>query len=233
MSKTCTLIDSKGGHFIVFGCDKMTLTNLTISAPEQNRNTDGIKISHKIGINITNVQIGTGDDCVAMISGIKKVGFRIHGISVGRLGANDGETDLEDIVVINCTFNGTSNALRIKTWAAPLNTTLNASSFVYYEDIVMNNVQNPTENSHVQISNVAYKNVRGTSATDNAVNFKCSEVRPYQNITVEDINLWRYVGQKGLGNLSNFCSHVHGASYGKQIPRFCIPLSATPRSAYN
>lgn len=141
-------IDSKGGHFIVFGCENMTFTDLTLKSPEHNRNTDGIKIAQTNGINITSVKIGTGDDCVAMISGTKNAWISNvvcgpgHGISVGSLGKNDGETDVEDIVVKNCTFVGTSNGLRIKTWAAPLKKTLNASNFVY-EDIVMNSVQNP------------------------------------------------------------------------------------------
>ncbi|TKY49521.1 Exopolygalacturonase protein [Spatholobus suberectus] len=233
-------IDSKGGHFIVFGCENMTFTNLTISAPADNYNTDGIKISQTNGTNIANVKIGTGDDCIAMISGTKKVRISNvfcgpgHGISVGSLGRNDGETDVEDIVVKNCTFTGTTNGLRIKTWAKPLKKTLYASNLVY-EDIVMNNVQNPIvidqqycphnhcnpkEISRVQISNVSYKNIRGSSHTDIAVGFNCSKYRPCQNITVEDIRLWRY-GGKGR-KISNFCSKVNGASHGKQIPPSCI-----------
>ncbi|KAG4958095.1 hypothetical protein JHK85_044475 [Glycine max] len=46
-------IDSKGGHFIVFGCENMTFTDLTLKSPENNHNTDGIKISQTNGINIT------------------------------------------------------------------------------------------------------------------------------------------------------------------------------------
>ncbi|MCH88097.1 polygalacturonase, partial [Trifolium medium] len=65
-----------------------------------------------------------------------------HGISVGSLGKNDGEEDLDNIVVKNCTFSGTSNGVRIKSWAAQLKKTLIASNFLY-EDIVMDNVQYP------------------------------------------------------------------------------------------
>ncbi|XP_003532865.3 exopolygalacturonase isoform X1 [Glycine max] len=244
-------IDSKGGHFIVFGCENMTFTDLTLKSPEHNRNTDGIKIAQTNGINITSVKIGTGDDCVAMISGTKNAWISNvvcgpgHGISVGSLGKNDGETDVEDIVVKNCTFVGTSNGLRIKTWAAPLKKTLNASNFVY-EDIVMNSVQNPIvidqqycplhqcdlkEISHVQISNVTYRNIRGSSETDIAVNFNCSKDKPCQKITLDNINLWRYgVRGKGRPLLRNNCFKVEGASYGKQTPPSCIAHRATPLS---
>ena len=141
-------INSKGGHFVLYGCENMNLTNLTLSAPGDSPNTDGIKIGESYGVNITSVNIGTGDDCIAMISGARKI--RIldvycgpgHGISVGSLGKSDGEQDVQDIVVKNCTFNGTSDGLRIKSWAAPLSKTLKASHFVY-EDIIMDNVYIP------------------------------------------------------------------------------------------
>jgi len=141
--------DSKGGHFIVFGSTNMTFTNLSLISPANNRNTDGIKISHTNGINITSVTIATGDDCVAMISGTKNVRITDvfcgpgHGISVGSLGGgNPLELPVEDIVVMNCTFNGSSNGVQIKTWPFPLKTPLKVSNFTY-EDIIMINVQNP------------------------------------------------------------------------------------------
>ncbi|KAF7825315.1 exopolygalacturonase-like [Senna tora] len=141
-------INSKSGHFILFGCENINMTKVKISAPSDSPNTDGIKISNSYGIRIRNVNIGTGDDCIAMISGTRKVRIsRVtcgpgHGISVGSLGKDDGEEDVEDIVVRNCTFYGTSDGLRIKTWAAPLSKPLKASNLVY-DDVVFYNVGNP------------------------------------------------------------------------------------------
>ncbi|KAL9321899.1 hypothetical protein ACSQ67_009952 [Phaseolus vulgaris] len=234
--------DSKGGHFIVFGSTNMTFTNLSLISPANNRNTDGIKISHTNGINITSVTIATGDDCVAMISGTKNVRITDvfcgpgHGISVGSLGGgNPLELPVEDIVVMNCTFNGSSNGVQIKTWPFPLKTPLKVSNFTY-EDIIMINVQNPifinqqycpehncdmSKSSSVQISNVSYKNIRGSSATDVAVNFNCSKEVPCQDVTVEDIDLMSS-GGKGRQKLSNFCFNVKGSSFGKQIPPSCV-----------
>ncbi|XP_020207038.1 exopolygalacturonase [Cajanus cajan] len=235
-------VDSKGGHFIVFGSGNFTFTDVTISAPANNRNTDGIKISHTKGVNITNVHIGTGDDCVAMIAGTKNVHIEKvfcgpgHGISVGSLGLNDGAEVVEDITVKNCTFDGTFTGVQIKTWAAPLKKTQFASNF-FYQDIIMNNVRrpividqfycperncNPKENSHVQISNVTYINIQGNSASDFAVNFNCSRDLRCQKITVEDINFTSFGGGKQK-QLTNFCSHVNGVSHGKQIPPSCLP----------
>lgn len=133
---------------MVFGCENMNFTKIVISAPKDSPNTDGIKIGNSNGINITKADIGTGDDCIAMISGTQNVQISEvacgpgHGISVGSLGKDDREEDVEDIVVKNCTFYGTSDGVRIKTWASPLKKTLKASNFVF-EDIVMNNVGHP------------------------------------------------------------------------------------------
>ncbi|XP_061338688.1 exopolygalacturonase-like [Gastrolobium bilobum] len=233
-------IDSKHSHFVIYACQNMTFTELALQAPRDSPNTDGIKIGMSNGINITRVRIGTGDDCIAILSGSKKIWISDvfcgpgHGISVGSLGQNDGEEDVEDIVVKNCTFIGTLDGVRIKTWASPLNQTLNASNFVY-ENLFMINVEHPinidqeycpyppckkTEvASNVQIRNVTFKNILGSSSTGVGVDLKCSNYKPCQDIKVEDINLWPHGGR---GNLSNFCYYANGASYGEQIPPSCI-----------
>ncbi|KAJ1403540.1 Pectin lyase fold/virulence factor [Sesbania bispinosa] len=230
-------IDSKHNHFVIFGCENMRLKKLALSAPADSPNTDGIKIGESNGINITSVKIGTGDDCISILSGTRKVRISDvlcgpgHGISVGSLGEYGGEKDVQDIVVKNCTFIGTSNGVRIKTWASPF--TLKASNFVY-EDIVVYNVDHPIiidqeycpqppcnikVASNVQVSNVTYRNIRGSGNTEIAACFKCSENKPCENIIMENIDLWRYGGK---GRLSNWCSYVNGASYGNQIPPSCI-----------
>jgi galacturan 1,4-alpha-galacturonidase len=141
-------INSKQSHFELFGCEDMTFTRVKIIAPSDSPNTDGIKIGMSKGINITSVTIGTGDDCIAMLGGTRNVQISDvfcgpgHGISVGSLGRNDGEEDVDNIVVKNCTLSGTSNGVRIKSWATQLKKTLMASNFLY-EDIVMDGVQYP------------------------------------------------------------------------------------------
>ncbi|CAJ2648442.1 unnamed protein product [Trifolium pratense] len=232
-------INSKGGHFKTYGCENIRFTNVKISAPGDSPNTDGIKISNSNGVAIERVNIGTGDDCIAIISGSKNVLISNvfcgpgHGISVGSLGRDDGEENVENIKVRNCTLSDTTNGLRIKSWARTLSKPLKASNFVY-EDIVMNNVYNPIiidqeycpggtcsnkDPSHVEISDVSFKNIRGSSNTQVAVNLKCSAKFPCKNITVNTIDLWQ---NRGVGKLSNLCSNVNGASYGKQNPSSCL-----------
>ena len=140
--------NSKQSHFVLYKCKNMTLTKLHIIAPSDSPNTDGIKIGKSTGINITSVNIRTGDDCISMLSGISNVRIMDvfcgpgHGISVGSLGKYEEEEDLVDLVVRNCTFIGTSNGVRIKSWESQLKKTFLASNFIY-EDIVMENVEHP------------------------------------------------------------------------------------------
>jgi len=75
------------------------------------------------------------------------------------------------------------------------------------------------KSSHVQISNVLYKNIRGSSASEYGVSLNCSMEMPCQNVTVEDIDL-HSVGRQPL---KSFCSNVKGSSLGKHNPPSCVP----------
>jgi galacturan 1,4-alpha-galacturonidase len=138
-------INSKNNHIVLFGCENVNMTHIRISAPADSPNTDGIKIGSSHGIRISHSTIGTGDDCIAMLSGTKDVHISNvvcgpgHGISIGSLGKNNGD-DVNGVVVKNCTFRGTTDGVRIKTWAAPSLGT--ASNFVF-QDIFMDQVGNP------------------------------------------------------------------------------------------
>ncbi|CAL0315085.1 unnamed protein product [Lupinus luteus] len=233
-------INSQNAHITMYMCENITLTQLTITAPGHSPNTDGIKMARSQGIYINNVHIATGDDCVAMITGTKNVNISNvycgpgHGISVGSFGSNTDEFDIQDIHVKNCTFKDTSNALRIKTWASPLNHPLKASNIVY-EDIIVIDVEHPINidqeycpsgncgnkvPSGVKISNVRYRNIRGTCKGDVAVNFQCSESNPCQDISLENIDLKRSTNSRQ--KLTNHCSNVKGAFSGPQFPPACI-----------
>lgn len=60
--------------------------------------------------------------------------------SIGSLGKRPEEKDVKGIVIKNCTFHGTTNGARIKTFMA--SPALQASDIVY-EDIIMDDVKNP------------------------------------------------------------------------------------------
>ncbi|URE45451.1 Glycosyl hydrolases family 28, partial [Musa troglodytarum] len=140
-------INSKLFHFQIFESRDITLDSIRISAPGDSPNTDGIHIADSTNIQVTNSVIGTGDDCISIGPGCTNLTILNvacgpgHGISVGSLGKNANEKDVNGLAVRKCTFTGTTNGLRIKTWpSSPAR--LQATGFLF-EDIIMNNVYNP------------------------------------------------------------------------------------------
>ncbi|XP_031287275.1 exopolygalacturonase clone GBGA483-like [Pistacia vera] len=231
-------VDSKKVHINVFACYNLKLKSINISAPGDSPNTDGIHIGSSKGIEIYDSVIGTGDDCVSLSPGSESILVSNvfcgpgHGISVGSVGRTPNEKAISGLTVRNCTFTGTDNGVRIKTWPDSYEGVL--SNFTF-EDIVMNNVQNPIVidqeycpykacnkkvPSKVKISNVKYNNIRGTSSSKVAINLLCSKLNPCQNVEIDDINLV-YNDAKAAPATSS-CSNVQAILKGNHIPITCV-----------
>nr|VDD09820.1 unnamed protein product [Brassica oleracea] len=193
-----TSLNSKMGHFNFFSVHHFNITDVTITAPGDSPNTDGLKFGFCSNINITKTHIGTGDDCV--VSNVNCGPG--HGISVGSLGKNKEEKDVNGLTARDIVFNGTSDGIRIKTWESSASKIL-VSKFVY-ENIQMINVGNPINidqkycphppcekkgESHVQIQDLKLKNIYGTSTNKVAVNLQCSKSFPCKKVELIDINL--------------------------------------------
>ncbi|OIW13718.1 hypothetical protein TanjilG_08060 [Lupinus angustifolius] len=139
-------LNSKGFHVFVTNCANIRLIGLHITAPSTSPNTDGIHVSHSTHVRIFRSVIGTGDDCVSIIQGVKNVTIeRVdcgpgHGISIGSLGKYEHELEVREVRVLNCTFVGTDNGLRIKTWPDRYP---GAASNITFHDITMQRVRNP------------------------------------------------------------------------------------------
>ncbi|XP_038899303.1 polygalacturonase QRT2-like [Benincasa hispida] len=195
-------------HLSFQKCNNVKALNLWIYAPGNSPNTDGIHVTGTQSIVIKNCLIMTGDDCISIVSGSKNVRAKGitcgpgHGISIGSLGAGKSEAEVSNVVVDTAKFSGTSNGVRIKTWQGGKGYAQN----IIFQNIVMDNVTNPIiidqnycdqkepctqQADAVQVSNVMYQNIRGTSASEVAVKFDCSKSFPCQGILLQDINLVR------------------------------------------
>ncbi|XP_075645652.1 exopolygalacturonase-like [Castanea sativa] len=228
--------DSKFFHINLLGCKSLQIQHVTITAPGNSPNTDGIHIGRSSGITITDANIGTGDDCISIGDGSQNVTINQvtcgpgHGISVGSLGKYPNEQPVSGIRVIGGTLSGTTNGVRIKTWpSSPPGT----ASDMHFENVIMNNVANPIlidqgycpngqcsnkSPSKVKISNVSFKNIRGTSSTKEAVQLICSKSVPCQQVVVADVDL----AFKGAGgSATSTCVNVMPTLSGKQNPPAC------------
>ncbi|KAL6859385.1 hypothetical protein ACP4OV_017644 [Aristida adscensionis] len=202
-------VNSRGFHVNLRRCSRVAVEGLRIRAPAASRNTDGIHVGASSHVRILDSVIGTGDDCVSIgpgstdvvVSGV--VCGPGHGISVGSLGKGEGEADVRGLVVRNCTVRGTTNGVRIKTWPG---SPPGRASNITFQDITMANVSNPIiidqhycphgrcsdvdkQPSLVQISDVTFERIAGTSSSEVAVRLLCSEDRPCTGVRLDAVNL--------------------------------------------
>jgi galacturan 1,4-alpha-galacturonidase len=61
-----TLLNSKFFHMNIYMSEDVKIDNLTITAPGDSPNTDGIHIGDSTNIKVTGTTIGTGDDCISI-----------------------------------------------------------------------------------------------------------------------------------------------------------------------
>ncbi|HEV2330452.1 MAG TPA: glycosyl hydrolase family 28 protein, partial [Verrucomicrobiae bacterium] len=124
-------------------CGNVTVTNIAIRTPDGTPNTDGIDMSATNAL-VVNSYITDGDDHIAMgDSGAFDHDITVtncffgtgHGVSIGSYTAGG----LTNLFVINCTWSGSENGLRLKSERG-------RGGFVYgltYENLSLTNVQWP------------------------------------------------------------------------------------------
>ncbi|WCJ33477.1 Pectin lyase-like superfamily protein [Euphorbia peplus] len=185
------------------GCNNVQVSNIMVTSPEDSPNTDGIHITQTQNIHVSNSLFATGDDCMSIESGSQNVQATDiacgpgHGISIGSLGS---KAYVSGVLIDGAKISGTTNGVRIKTWQGGSG----MASNIKFQNIIMDNVTNPIiidqnycdqdkpckqQKSAVQIKNVVYKNIRGTSASDVAIKFDCSKSYPCQGILLQDVVL--------------------------------------------
>ncbi|WMV15175.1 hypothetical protein MTR67_008560 [Solanum verrucosum] len=230
-----TVQNSQKFQILVDGCHNVKLQGMKVLAQGNSPNTDGIHVKLSSGVSIMKSQIGTGDDCISIGPGTSNLWIEGiacgpgHGISIGSLGWKQQELGVRNVTVKTVTFSGTTNGVRVKTWARP------SSGFVrniLFQHIVMVNVKNPIlidqnycpnhescphQGSGIKISDVTYQDIRGTSATKIAVKLDCSITNPCSGIILEDLNL-SYQNQQTEAS----CVNARGRVSGLQKPNNCL-----------
>lgn len=115
------LRDSPQFHLSLVRCRDAAVEGISIRAPADSPNTDGIDPSGCARVLIRGCDIDTGDDCVALKAGssgpirdvrIEDCAFRHgHGCSIG----SETTAGLDGLVVRRCTFDGTTAGIRLKS----------------------------------------------------------------------------------------------------------------------
>ncbi|PNY02585.1 polygalacturonase [Trifolium pratense] len=214
-----THVDSPRNHISINHCKDASISNLTIIAPADSPNTDGIDIGLSTNVLINNSTMMTGDDCIAINNGSSFINITDvfcgpgHGISVGSLGKDKTYATVEHVHVKNCTFNGTTNGARIKTFKGGSGYARN----ITYEDIIVVGVKHPmiidqyydprgNIGQAVEVSYVTYLNIHGTSLDKTAIELKCDTIIGCTNIVVDNVNITRVDG----GEAQTICTKAQG-----------------------
>ncbi len=131
-------------------CDNLTVDGVTITAPPESHNTDGINPSSCSNVHITNSHISVGDDCITIKSGRdedgRKWGKPCENITItnctmlnghgGVVIGSEMSGGVKKVTISNCVFEGTDRGIRIKTMRGRGATVED----VQVSNIVMNNI---------------------------------------------------------------------------------------------
>ncbi|KAL4185124.1 hypothetical protein AMTRI_Chr10g229030 [Amborella trichopoda] len=229
-----TSMSSKKFHIALDNSKGINLHGIKIRAPGNSPNTDGIHVDGSSDVLIRDASIQTGDDCISISPGTHDLHVEQvtcgpgHGISIGSLAHSLDEPGVQNVTVKNVVFHGTTNGLRIKSFARKSNGFVKN---IVYDGVVMNNVENPiiidqkycphghcpNQKSGIKISDVMYKNITGSSTTKVAINFNCNASNPCNNIELQDVDL-TYKGKKGQAS----CTNANGKATGVVTPPSCL-----------
>uniref|UniRef100_A0ACD5X5L6 Uncharacterized protein n=1 Tax=Avena sativa TaxID=4498 RepID=A0ACD5X5L6_AVESA len=229
------IVNSQQMHLSVEDCTDAQLARLSITAPGTSPNTDGIHVTRSKNVQVSDCVIKTGDDCMSIEDGThnlhvtKVVCGPGHGISIGSLGDDNSRAEVSGILIDSVQLYGTTNGARIKTWQGGSG----YAKDITFQNIIMDNVQNPIiidqnycdsakpckkQESAVQISNVVFKNIRGTTISKDAIKLTCSNEASCSGIVLENIDLTM---QDGKGDVQSTCQNANWRKAGTVIPQPC------------
>uniref|UniRef100_A0A0D9WWQ7 endo-polygalacturonase n=1 Tax=Leersia perrieri TaxID=77586 RepID=A0A0D9WWQ7_9ORYZ len=229
------VVNSQQIQISVEDCTDVKMSRLSITAPETSPNTDGIHITRSKNVHVTDSTIKTGDDCMSIEDGTENLHVKNmvcgpgHGISIGSLGDHNSEAHVTNVTVNNVRMYGTTNGARIKTWQGGRGHAKN----IVFQNMVMDNVWNPIiidqnycdsatpckqQKSAVEVSDVLFKNIRGTSASEEAITLHCSSSVPCHGITLENVKI---TVKGGSSDAKSTCQNAEWKKSGSVSPQPC------------
>ncbi|KAF9054257.1 pectin lyase fold/virulence factor [Panaeolus papilionaceus] len=128
-----------------------------------------------------------GDDCISVINGARDIvakngycGFSSHGLSIGSLGRNGAEHTVQNVLFKNWTMEGAVYGTRFKSWTGGRGwadnitwediTLIDVSTGIFITQNYFDQDKGPrpanNEKTSTKISNIQYKNIKGTLTTN-------------------------------------------------------------------
>lgn len=178
------------------------------------KNTDGFDTFNVDGFRVTNTEIDVGDDCISPKPNTTNIHIEnvwcnnTHGVSMGSIGQYPGTLDyITNAYIKNVTLLNGQTGARLKAWAGQ-NVGYGYIRNITYKDIAIFNTDQPIVldqcyigvkpdvckkyPSKVNISDITFTNIRGTSSGkkgSTVVNLKCSPGAECKNIQLTNVNI--------------------------------------------
>eukprot|EP00268_Persea_americana_P009394 TRINITY_DN1377_c0_g1_i1.p1 TRINITY_DN1377_c0_g1~~TRINITY_DN1377_c0_g1_i1.p1 ORF type:complete len:402 (+),score=62.59 TRINITY_DN1377_c0_g1_i1:128-1333(+) len=190
-----TILNSQQIHMAFTNCYDVKASGLKVMAPQNSPNTDGIHISSSKHVQVIDSEIATGDDCISIVGNTSFVRIKDitcgpgHGVSIGSLGKYNSCSQVYDVMVDGAKIFNTENGVRIKTW----------------------------QTLSVKVDRVSFIGIVGTSATEEAIRFACSDSFPCESIRLANIQL-----SYPDGDTTSYCWNAFGSSSGLVYPSPCF-----------
>ncbi|RLN29621.1 hypothetical protein C2845_PM05G18070 [Panicum miliaceum] len=242
------LLNAPQIHLWVELCRDVTLSRLTIASPGDSPENDGIHVARSDGVRILGARIEAGDDCLSVVTGTTNLyaaGIECgpgHGISIGSLGKGNTRAEVSNITVDGAHVSGTMFGARIKTWQG-------GSGFVRgvrFLNMAMDGVRNPividqnycttphpsnttacdhqqSQSSAVEVSDVVFGNIKGTTVARDAIRLHCSQAFPCRDVVLRDIDLKTRGGEKNAA--TSTCDNALLGVSGSVSPAPCSPVA--------
>ncbi|KHG03123.1 hypothetical protein F383_27681 [Gossypium arboreum] len=189
--KGLTIQNSQQMNFVISKSEAVRVFGVKVTCPGDSPNTDGIHITKSTNVVLQDCKIGTGDDCISIVNGSSTIKMKRiycgpgHGVSIGSLGEDNSVGIVTNVVLDTALLRETTNGVRIKTW----------------------------QTSAVQISQIVYRNISGTTKSKQAIKFACSNTVPCSNLVLSNVNL-----EKKDGTVETYCNSAQGFGYGLVHP---------------
>ncbi|XP_072994734.1 probable polygalacturonase At1g80170 isoform X1 [Typha latifolia] len=233
--RNLTVTNSQKMHIAFFSSSHIRASHMTVIAPADSPNTDGIHLNESVSVVVKDSTIRTGDDCISIVANSSDIRIRRivcgpgHGISIGSLGKAQAYDQVHNIRVDECLITNTQNGVRIKSWQG-------GSGYarkIVFQNIWMKNVSNPiiidqyycdsttpceNQTMAVKMDDISFISINGTSATKDAIRFACSDSFPCEKLFLKDI----YLSLESGGPVAAYCWKATGHSSGLVYPLSCL-----------
>ncbi|WOL08989.1 hypothetical protein Cni_G17742 [Canna indica] len=197
--------DSASKQVTFYKCNRVRISSLKITAPDESPNTDGMLITGCQYVSVRRSTIGTGDDCIAIGPDSRDINISSvtcgpgHGFSIGSLGGVGTKSVVKNIRVTHSSVSNALTGVRIKTWQGGRGVVRD----IVFKDIdfaavttpvVIDQYYCPSRNcqnktSSIAIRDVRFEELRGSSSSEIAIKVHCSKDVPCKGIVMDNVSL--------------------------------------------